>query len=154
MKKLLLILLCVPLLYSCQQNNPNPNNPAGTFLENNDGAVYNHISGLGGGMQYGFYNSTNFIVLKGDETSCFGCGSYFDGAQVDDGGVVTNVLNNTDFSYEIVFPNANGTGSFTGLYEFIQDGNNQIIIHMSLDGVLAGTGVFTKSSTETNLACN
>ena len=110
MKKLLLLLLCVPLIYSCQQNNPNPNNPAGTFLENNDGAVYNHLSGLG--------------------------------------GVVTNVLNNTDFSFEIVYPFG------TGLYEFIQDGNNQIIIHITLDGVLVETGVFTKSTTETNLACN
>ena len=86
MKKLLLILLCVPLLFiSCNKDddtpgNNNNNNGTATFLENQDGTVWlyqdnwdsegqqDNDDGYGylNWDQIGFYSANNFMLGKSD----------------------------------------------------------------------------------------
>ena len=151
MKKLLLILMITPMLFiSCNKDDDtiDNNNNNGTFLENNDGAVYNLISAnyYQAFHKIGFYNSTNFIVLKVGSA----CVSYSEGLIDDDNLQVTNVIDNNILSYQILNPQ---TPTDIVSTEIIQDGNNQIIYNYSY-GNSTFTATYSKSSTETNLACN
>ena len=163
MKKLLLLLLCVPLIYSCQQNNPNPNN----FLETQDGTVWNRINfDMENSFErIGFYNSSYFFINKDTSShSCSGivlCERWSEGNMVLNGPVVTTITKHT--STELSFSVANPGQQPIIIYNFTLDGNNFLKLDAELfvnnngnqlSNSIMIDGLFERSSTETNLSCN
>jgi hypothetical protein len=153
MKKLLLILLCVPLLFiSCNKDDDTPgdnnNNGTSTFLENQDGTVWykvvSNVSDNIGWDTIGFYNSTYFYISKGNNE----CSQFKNGQNInnDHNVSVSTVIHNSN---SILFTVLEEGNPYEYELEFIYDGPNSIklnFINMEF--------YFTRSSTETNLSCN
>jgi len=121
MKKLLLILLCLPLLFStCKKEDEEPtntgNNNTGNFLENQDGTIwilnnnnayreFNEPEEFGAIYcpEIGFYNSDYFMMYKDDRDSLnWGGGSmnccewYFEGLVFESPTLNLSITKHTD----------------------------------------------------------
>jgi hypothetical protein len=151
MKKLLLILLCVPLLFTtCKKEDDTLG--TGNFLENNDGNVYYYADNLDPGEgipdTIGFYNATSFLVIKQEGN----CGYLIEGNNPGgDGDFDVDIIENSNSKFVIEFTQISEP---TWRYEFIPEGNNSILLNIEINNTLYYTIPYSKSSTETNLSCN
>ena len=156
MKKLLLILLCVPLLFSnCNKDDDNPvnNNGTGNFLENQDGAVWNVVDLTQSDIEkFGFYNANSFLILD-DGDGCFVWSSNSIGpAGTSWGNYTIDVTENTDVKLKIT-----GSNSSTAYFELIFTMNtsqsNSMTATTTQSGLVEGQFDLVKSTTQSNLIC-
>ena len=157
MKKLLLILLCVPLLFSnCNKDDDNPvnNNGTGNFLENQDGAVWNVVDLTQSDIEkFGFYNANSFLILKDVDDDCFVWSSNSIGpAGTSWGNYTIDVTENTDVKLKIT-----GSNSSTAYFELIFTMNtsqsNSMTATTTQSGLVEGQFDLVKSTTQSNLIC-
>ena len=157
MKKLLLILLCVPLLFSnCNKDDDNPvnNNGTGNFLENQDGAVWNVVDLTQSDIEkFGFYNANSFLILKDVDDDCFVWSSNSIGpAGTSWGNYTIDVTENTDVKLKIT-----GSNSSTAYFELIFTMNtsqsNSMTLTSTQSGLVEGQFDLVKSTTQSNLIC-
>ena len=182
MKKLLLILLCLPLLFTTckkeEDNSPtnNTGNNANTFLSINDGTVWvcqdcergnvtTTASGKGhGDSLIGFYNATNFLYERWRVNDTLPCLYYYEGSQIftnpgttSDIQIITNTPN--EFTFTEVITGGGMTVTFTR--RFTGSGNqinNELILtdqngqSQNMSPWYATT--YIKSTALQNLSCN
>ena len=155
MKKLLLLLLCVPLIFTtCKKEDDTLG--TGNFLETQDGSVWNRIDSSLNFNQIGFYNSSYFFINKDTYNGSVICSLWSEGTtDLVDTIITKHTSTEFSFSVESITP-AWGT---IEIYNFTLDGNNLLKYEYSLtamDGnsLAIGEGLFVRSSTETNLSCN
>jgi len=115
-KKLLLILFCLPLLFTtCKKEDDNtPTNNTGnnvnTFLSNNDGTVWvcqdqthSMSTFLGGDSLIGFYNANNFVYHIYKEKWGEEC-NWLSEQYIEDNGMYSNIeiITNTPNELEVI----------------------------------------------------
>jgi len=155
MKKLLLILLCLPLLFSsCEEEDNSPTNTgnnlstaSGNFLEKHNGSVWNYSSGINPFMfnTIGFHNSTYFFINKGPDD----CKQYKFGSNINSLGeefIITTTQHNHYGAFKMV-EKFNGSSSETQFELY----NNSMKVTV-IDGITS-VSYFDKSL-DTNLSCN
>ena len=178
MKKLLLILLFLPLLFSsCEEDTPTPNannngNNSDTFLSINDGTVWicqedgsNINTFVGGDSLIGFYNATNFVYhiqRENWDTECMYLFEY----DIEEDGVYSNceIITNTSNEFVIVMEEGYiGSAPISRIKRRITTmGGNQLLNEaFSIDSFGNETPIYIndmrtyiKSTTLQNLSCN
>ena len=155
MKKLLLILLCLPLLFStCKKEDEEPTtnnngNNGDTFLSINDGSVWtlntnktyresSSISNYGAIYcpEIGFYNSDYFFIHKENGHSCLSfncCVWYSEGLVNGEDGFDVSITKNTDVELWIEKKFVLGKNEFLTMqhkFTLISDNQLKIITNM------------------------
>ncbi len=168
MKKLLLILLCLPMLFSsCEEEDntiPNTNNNGNnsdTFLSINDGTVWVYqgesssmSTFLGGDSLIGFYNADNFVCDIYKEKWNEECIWLSEGS-IGGSSIQVEIITNTPNELEVIF------GGYMKR-KITMLGSNQLIEEGFMIDSLGQEQVFSldypvtyiKSTTLQNLSCN
>ena len=175
MKKGLLILLCLPMLFSsCEEDNTTPNtnnngNNSDTFLSINDGTVwvYQGVSSsmstfLGGDSLIGFYNADNFVchIYKEEwNEECLWWSEGFIGGYPTQVEIITNNSNELEVTIgftigSTVMPYMKRRITMLGSNQLIEEGF--MIDSLGQEQVFSSDYPITyiKSTTLQNLSCN
>jgi hypothetical protein len=178
MKKLLLILLCVPMVFSsCEEEatTPNTNNNGNnndTFLSINDGTVWvrDNPDGLVSlfyavDSLIGFYNADNFICqLYSKNNDFLECHWWSEGninlnSEWDPFSLQVEIITNTTNEFEVTYDLLENNFGPYARRKITMMGENQLIEEGffidSLGQEIAGpTYTYIKSTTLQNLSCN
>ena len=149
MKKLLLILLCLPLLFSSCEEEDNSPTITGNFLEKHNGSVWNYSSGINPFIfnKIGFFhNSTYFFINKGPDD----CKQYKFGSNINSLGEEFIIISTQHNHYGVfkMVEEFNGSSSETQFELY----NNSMKVTLLIDGITSVS--YFDESLDTSLSCN
>ena len=158
MKKILWMLLCVPLMFTtCKKEDDTPDNNNGTFLENQDGTVWIPLfvpDSIDNWVEkIGFYDANSFMVLITNFNNCM---FYNEGVLQYDSLLNLNITENTDVKLKFDIIQANNQLKRYS-WTIMKSSNESNSMNLeAIDHVLETTATidYVKSTTETNLSCN
>ena len=179
MKKILWMLLCVPLMFTtCKKEDDTPDYNNGTFLENQDGTVWAcqtnddpYFLNMGAGpaapqnllTNIGFYNANDFLCMKSDLLNPLQCIFLSDGDTSfltdwcgEDMPLLSSIVSQTDneLNIDIVM---DGVILMELRYFISSASSNQMNLELVCNDCGDGTGTYNLlyvRSSSTNLSCN